>query len=225
MSIRPHGNGKWIIDYYPLGRKGKRVRLTFNGTEAEAKIFETELRRQHAGLPNPVNPKIIDIIPEYLEWLKIHRAKKTYDDVFECLKRILPHFGHLQVRMITPSAINKYKEKRIGRICACNKELTYLSCIISWMSKHEPPYANPLPFRIEKIPYKKPLPRVPSIKDIERFLKEIKEPLKKTMILLMYQTGLRYSDMVFIRWENIDFNEKTIHLIQKGGGEKVIIMT
>jgi hypothetical protein len=68
MSIRPLGKDKWQVDYDPQGRKGKRRRLTFTGSESQALVFEMELRRQNAGLPNPVNPKIADIIPEFLGW-------------------------------------------------------------------------------------------------------------------------------------------------------------
>jgi hypothetical protein len=76
MSIRKIDKNKWEIDYYPQGRKGKRKREVFYGTEAEAKEFELQVRRQNAGLPNPTNPKIMDVIPEYMEWVKIHQAEE-----------------------------------------------------------------------------------------------------------------------------------------------------
>lgn len=75
MSIRPLNpeKNKWVIDYYPAGQKGERHQIRFNGSEAEARVYESELRRQHASeIKNPITPKVI--VPEYLKWLKIHGA-------------------------------------------------------------------------------------------------------------------------------------------------------
>jgi hypothetical protein len=39
MAIRKQTNGKYLVELYPQGRSGKRVRKTF-ATQAEAKRFE-----------------------------------------------------------------------------------------------------------------------------------------------------------------------------------------
>lgn len=39
MAIRKQSNGKYLVELYPQGRSGKRVRKTFS-TQAEAKRFE-----------------------------------------------------------------------------------------------------------------------------------------------------------------------------------------
>lgn len=226
MSIR-HLNpekSKWVIDYYPAGKKGERHQIRFNGSEANARAYEAELRRQHASeIINPVNPKIIDIVPEYLEWLKIHRAKATYVDVKKSMKFILAHFGHMTVPRITEAVITQYKQLREGKPRATNKDLDYLQSIISYMVKHE--YANKLPFKIEKVPYKRPIPQIPHPSDIEKFLEEIKEPIKKAFVLLLFETGLRFSDASGIKWEDIDWTSGTLHIIQKGGHPRLVVLT
>lgn len=65
MSIRPYKKkpGRWVIDYYPLGRKGKKVLKVFAGSEADAQALELELRRQYQ-IPLSVNPKTKDVLPE-----------------------------------------------------------------------------------------------------------------------------------------------------------------
>ncbi|MRS02673.1 hypothetical protein EG832_05540 [bacterium] len=56
---------KWAIDHYPKGRKGKRERFVFIGTEAEAIAMELSVRGKYAG-ELPRNPRIHDAIPLFL---------------------------------------------------------------------------------------------------------------------------------------------------------------
>lgn len=212
MSIRVKNEErtKWEIDYYPSGRKGKRVQMIFRGTESEARAFEIESRRNNAGLRNPINPKISDILPEYLEWLKLHRAKATYEDVTRTLNFLTPHFGHMQVPRITQTVVNQYKQKRKNTPRAANKELCYLKGIINWMVKNN--HAAPLPFKIEELPYQSPLPQIPHPEEFQQFLAQIHDPLKKAMILLFWTSGFRWKEASNLKWENIDFSTNTIYL-------------
>lgn len=217
MSVRRISDQKFIIDFYPAGRKGKRVQEVFRGTKTDAYAYEAEARRQGAQLPHSVNPKLIDIIPEYLEWKELHHAPATVKDFKGSWKFLRQVFGLLQVSAITPAIINKYKKLRQGKARATIKELHYLQAVIGWMSRHHPPYAAPLPFKIEKINYKAPLPQIPHPKDIEAFMAEVKDPLTLVMIHLMYRAGLRMKDTRHIRWENIDWNTQTILLTETKG--------
>lgn len=226
MSIRPTKDPeKWIIDYYPQGRAGKRVRIVFPGTESQARMFELEARRNgNSSLPNTANPKIIDIIPEYMDWLKLHRAQKTHEDVKLSLKWLLPHFGKLQVQRITPTIINQYKLCRGQHVRAINKELNYLKGIIKYMVTNG--YTNPLTFKIEMLPYKPSIPQIPHPNEIEKFVREIKDSGKKAMVLLMFWAGLRYKDAKNIRWERINWDTQTINLSEtKGSVPRLCIMT
>lgn len=232
MSVRHHkdkqGNriqGKFIIDYYPKGYKGKREQRVFAGTEGDAHIYEKELRQQNTGRANYINPKIADVLPEYLAWLKLHRAPRTYEDIKKSLKWMMPHFGNLQFSRLTPAICNQYKQKRAGRPRATNKELAYLQSIIKYAVKNE--YAQPLPFRIEKLPYKRPMPNIPHPLDIEKLIAAVQKDKerKQSLLLFMWECGLRFGDASHIKWEDIDWQSGTVKLIQKGGGERVAIMT
>lgn len=224
MSVRKLSDNKWFIDYYPAGGKGKRVQIVFHGAESDARAFELEARRNNAGLRNSINPKIADVIPEYLEWLKLHRAKTTYNDVKRALKFLVPHFGHLQVPRITQTIINQYKLKRQKTPRAANKELSYLKGIINFMVKNN--YANPLPFKIEELPYQSPLPQIPHPDEFQKFLAQICDPLKKAMILLMWTSGFRWKEVSNLKWENIDFQGNIIYLVDtKGSRPRVGVLS
>ena len=159
---------------------------------------------EHASSLNiKVNPKIFDILPEYLEWLKLHRAKKTYQDVCASLKTLVPHFGHLQVTSITRKVITKYQDKRKTTPRACNKEIDYFMGIIGYMVDND--FCYPLPFKIQKLKYKTPLPEVPHPGNIDRFINEITAADKKCMVLLMYLCGFRWNEVSHMTWEGVSF--------------------
>ncbi len=85
MSVRQRGNN-WVIDYYPRGRKGKRVRVTLpDGIgEEEARFYERELREDAKRLDKnyfPRNPLLCQVTEQYLEYCRIHKAARTYQDV------------------------------------------------------------------------------------------------------------------------------------------------
>lgn len=225
MSIRAHPKqhlhehkNKWIIDYYPQGRKGKQVRIVYKGKEGDARKWEAELRRQ-GGPPTAsiVNPKIIDVVPEYLEWLRIHRAKNTCEDVKRSLKHLMPLFGRLQVSRLTPLIISEYKKRREGRPRSTNKELAYLRGIIAYMVRNN--YCNPINFRFGEVPYEPPLPQVPHPEEFGKFLAQITNPVKRAMVLLKWTAGLRWKEASRIRWEYIDFPGGIIYLRETKGSK------
>jgi len=309
MAIRPHKNDpeKWIIDYYPEGRKGARHRITVPGTEAEARAVEAELRRMHiGGNKRAVNPPINRVIPEYLDWHRLHRAKRTHDDLLCSLKYLQPIFGPLPVSRITPGVFERYKQQRgrgnpsidqelafvdevrawagdhaiegnlnsaldrylptikksdpvrhkqitvwlrwirpqfgdkkpakikaddysdyrekRGHIPrAINKEIDYLQGIIAWMVKQS--YAEPLPFSPEKLPYERPVPKVPHPEDVQAFMDEIKDPIKMALCSIMFEGGGRFTETSRIRWEHINWRQETITMTAtKRGKQRLVIL-
>jgi len=232
MSVRPHPTIKnaWIIDYYPEGRKGKRVRRVVQGVDFEgAKRLEQTLRQQHRLLSETLArsgrlPIIEEILPDYLSWLKIHRAESTYKDILGSLKWLLPIFGALHPSQITPLHIQEYKTRRgINKPRAINKELAYLKSIISWMVRNG--LAQPLPFQIEMMPYKRPLPKAPPPKAVKAFLAEVKDPQKKAMVYFMLKAGCRFREVAHLRWEYVDMERGVSMAVKtKGSKPRIIII-
>ena len=220
-----------IAYYIPVevpGRKRKKWKLKrkwLQCSEADARVWEAEYRQQHIGnLRDIINPKIINVIPDYLAWLKLHRAEKTYKDYKASLVFILPFFGNLTVPHLTPSLLTQYKQQRADSIRAkgkagnrsINKELDILQAIIKYMVDNN--MARKLPFKVEKLPYKRPIPQIPHPAEIEEFMGEIADPTKQAMARLMQLAGLRFKEVRLLRWENLDWRKNTGMLVDTKGG-------
>ena len=233
MSITPHPKIEraWIIIWYPEGRKGGQKRQTvYNCTEAEAKDIEISMRRRRdGGIKNAANPRMQHVFPEWVSWMKLHRSPRTVESILYALKHLEPHFNHLTVPQITEAVINQYQHKRKDTPVACNLEINYLKSCISWMVKRN--LCDPLPFRVEPLPYNRPLPRIPSPADFMRWMnavscdgpydkaaKKNKPGPKNALIWIMARAGLRFHEATHLRWEDIDFSQGILYLTTTKGG-------
>ncbi|MDH4319861.1 MAG: site-specific integrase [Desulfobulbaceae bacterium] len=237
MAVRPHPkqltdprySRTWIIDYYPQGRKGKQFKRQFIGTEGEARALEAELRRGHSLTVAP-HPKIIDLLPEWLAYYANNRAASTVADAKTCLKQLVPFFGMLFVNAITPGVVEQYKAKRrlpdpaTGRAAVgkrtVNKELSYLSSLITWATDNS--HAAPLPFRIRPFPrVRSPKPRPLNRDQVTALINAI-EPEYRLLVMMMTDGGLRRNEATMATAENVDLELGVIFVKGKGGHERLV---
>ena len=222
MAIYKRGK-KFIIDIYPQGRQGKRLRLTLPETvttEEEAKVIETHVlamyRKPKISQPQG-NKTIKSVLNDFFLFYDLHRSEKTAKDVRIAFKHILRHFGNLLISEISVNHINYYKKiRKTEKVCnrTINKELSYLSAFLSWCQKTGI-QANKI--QIEKLPYQRPIPQVLTIDEIKRFIEAIDNPKNKVFLLLLAMLGLRFNEARMLKWSDIDFQQRILQIHRKGG--------
>lgn len=181
----------------------------------DALALEAEIRKE-LGKVKHSKDDINSKVNEYLEWVELHQSPVTLrKKKYVLASVILPHFGHLTPERITEGLINAYKNKRKlnvkskrskGQNKTINDELLVLRHLCKKMFK----------FRLEAelLPYTRELPTVLTKDEVHRFLDAL-EPKYKFMFGLMYYAGLRKSEVINLKWENIQGN--SIILGGKGG--------
>jgi site-specific recombinase XerD len=222
---------RFIIDYWPDGRHGKRVRFPLDekiidieiarSIEINTRIAAREARRSE---DLPVSPKSMlkELIPDYLEWFKLHRTRATCAERLYTIKHIEKILGDVPATQININHINIYKKIRHGQGASnktINKEMYYISGILKWCRDHK--NMDIRPPKIEKLPYSRPIPMVLSTNEISRLLGAC-EGFHKVFILCLYTLGLRFSEARFLKWNDIDFSNMTIRVVQKGGSYKML---
>lgn len=231
MSVRKR-NGRWVVDYYPSGRNRKRERTTLYGvkTKADALAIERELRDKSKSADysstTPYNPTLEQIKDEVLGFVRLNRAENTLKGYKKALKHMQAMFGNMRLNSFSQGLVDRYKQKRIADGVSpktINNEIGILSAIISFGAKRG--YNTPLPYRLEKLPYVRPLPRVLSRAEIKRFL-GVAEPQYRLIILCLYQTGMRWDEVRNLKWEDIDWHEGAIRVQKaKHWKSRIIPMT
>ncbi len=234
MSVRPHptkGPGWWHIDYYPAGRKGERVRVTFEGTELAAREWERKLRMEHRpAAAGTLYPKLAEVIPEFLTSYKLDHQPQGYARMVRSIKQLLPHFGNLQFLAITPQAVELYKARRRSTItrrtgkpvtaATVQKELCALSSLCKWAEERG--FCRGI--KIKKFPAKltrAPLPRIPAREEVLKVLAAIPEA-KRGPFLAMYHAGLRKSEACGLRAEHINEDAGLLLVVGKGNKERIV---
>lgn len=232
MSVRPkkdrHGNiirGEYIIDFLPDGKKGKRERVPFVGTELEARRIEMELRSQYQ-LPVRAltSPTCLNALPEFLRDYGNRVAASTLGDFQWAWKQLENTFAHLPLRSINPQLVEIYKAKRLKdgvKKRTINRELSYLSALLRWAEEQK--IISEFP-RIKRFPKKQtisPLAIVHAPDEIAAILDQV-NPSKIALILLLYDAGLRRSEACNLRGEQIDLKTRLMRIIGKGNKERIV---
>ena len=220
------GEDRWQIDI-SLGRK-ERHRKNFIGTEAEAFILETYLRREF-GKPVPSRYTVSDTAHDYLEWVRLHQSEKTYIDKRRMLYgKILSYFGNIHFDFINKQIIEAYKTKRIDESKPrkinrqVNLELLCLSAMWGWAYEYGKCVEEPI--EMQKLPYRRPLPETLSKDEILRLLDE-STPYHKAMLLVLYHAGLRKKEMASLRVQDVNMDRRYIRVQGKGDKMRIVPMT
>lgn len=198
-----------------------------NVSEAQA-IEDAEkykLRQQQAGLIERELKSITikQLINKYNEYSQ--RNKKSWKTDISRNKIIELFFGSsCIISKIKPEKIEQFKEYLLesGRTKATvNRYLEQLSSMFTLALNNEYLKSNPCK-KVKKFPHKNYTIRYLT-KDEEKRLFEHLPPHLKPIVLMALKTGLRKSNILLMRWEQIDFKLKCISVPENKGNKFIIL--
>jgi len=230
VSVRedPNNPGCFIIDCRPDGYKGKRLRVSFEGTRQAAEEWERSAMRRHVNVGLDRARTIAGIWPSWITYYRANRAARTADDATDCWRHLKERFGRLQPKVLTRQLVEGYKQERIKQGVkprTVNKELSYLSSMLTWAAEND--LCDPIPFSLPKFPAKmtkppKPRPLIPQqLTDILDAL----EPKYRLIYLLMADAGLRRNEAMQLTREQVEFETGVIFVAGKGSKERIVPIT
>ncbi|MEJ2610610.1 MAG: site-specific integrase [Candidatus Thiodiazotropha sp.] len=141
-------------------------------------------------------------------------TKKSHIDIKYRLKRLKSHFGDLTIARLTSMVIKKYRDDRLKEVKAptVRKELGILRSVIAYAQKEleiHLPKGNPM--RLVAIPDKGLELDRRLLPGEEQKLFDISDEYGgyiPHLIRLAIETAMRGSELLKLRWEDIDFNLK-----------------
>ena len=223
----------WVIDYRPNGRYGVRSRRklpTDIGWSQSQYVAELEASLKAAARSGrtiqkvlPANISVAGLFEDYLLWYKDHRAKTTHADLkliyFAHIARIL---GQTPVESLGVEHFDLYQRLRKGERVSnrtINKELDYFGAFLTWCRIHKK--LDRPAIQYEKLPYRRPLPIVLSFDEVVKII-DAAEPFYKAFFLCLYSLGLRMHEARYLKQQDIDMENRTVRVIQKGGSYKIL---
>lgn len=139
MAIRLE-KGRYILDYYPHGRKGprSRIRLPRGTTEQRAWELHDGLAKRKRNKGHTLSHASIKyLIPQYLAWVKRHQSPRTFKDKLDCFgykfednkfvikesknENLLSYFGHHIIADLTNGLLSLYQQQRCAEYDALSE--------------------------------------------------------------------------------------------------------
>ena len=227
---------RFYICYRPDGRYGRRVRfplpVEIRDGEVAQKFHDDFIREWKAAKGQPAEPHALtgltigQLWPEYLLWSEMHHAETTHKDLVNVGQWVKKYLGQYDAEGIGPHHIGIYQRMRTadaGRPInrTVNKEINYLGGMIRWAGKLG--HITPRRLIMDMLPYKKPLPQVLTMKEVEAIVKAAK-PFYRAYLLALYALGLRSIEARNLKWKDVNFERGVVNMIQKGGSTKSLPM-
>jgi site-specific recombinase XerD len=225
---------KFYADYFPEGRNGHRrqARLPESIQDMEsASLYEQalraaalEARKPGSVVKNLTASTIEDLTPDYLEWVELHQSKTTHYDKENTFIYVNKIVGNVPICGFNDIHIGLYqKARKADKVSnrTVNKEIDYLRGLLKWARDEKGIEVRPI--RVKKLPHSRQPPIVLSPSEVTRLL-DASNLFYKAFFLCLYSMGLRLSEARNIKWSDIDFENRALRCIQKGGEWKLLPM-
>ncbi len=168
------------------------------------------------------------IISQYLEYLELEKGLSQ--NTIDAYRRDLSDFESSESvedvnnvdRMTINSYVRKLRENRLAPTSVIRK-VASLRGFFKWAFSSGIINNNPAStLEQPKVPQR--LPKVVSVKEIEEMLHNNLTPLEHVMMELLYSCGLRVSELVNLKLNDIDLSSKYVRCFGKGSKERIIPM-
>jgi integrase len=220
MTLYRRGEDWWFHFWYE-GRHIQRGAGTTNRRKArdeEAKYRADLLRGKASGVPKN-SPTFAEFADPYLAYSKAN--KLSYGVEFYYVNRTLvPFFGKRPLDRINPFELERFKQKRLKdglKKSSINREIGLLKSMLKTAVEWELTDKNaakdaklfkldePLSYRV--LSYEEEFRLLASCDQSEL---RYRAPHLKSIILIALYTGLRRSEILRLRWTDIDFDQNVL---------------
>lgn len=234
MSYRLHptknkgvtGSGpKWWIITISQGAKAKQLTFSWFGDEAGVIAEDARLKKMLGNQRAAIEPTIAESLPDYVTHYRTIATPAIVTDMLSCMRRcLLPAFGKLMPKQIVGPLVSSYTLKRLETGVThrtVQKELNYLSAMVKWMKAQG--FASEIR-EIQRPPQAKCKPKKVihplTIEELSNFLDQL-PPDRQAMALLMCDAGLRVTEALTMRCEDIDLPGGRV--VVRGKGNKQLL--
>ena len=227
MGVYKHKNGKW----YCRGQiNGERYDVACKDSKekSEAIEFEDEYRhkirqKQKGHIENNVSFNFGQIMKRYIEVCKANNSGWRLSETYA--KYLIAYFGeHREAKTIKPSEIEKFKLYMLQcgkKKSTINRYLSAIKRAYNIMIRDGLMSSNPAKY-IKK--YEEDNRRyIYMHKDVWQKLKEIMPKYLLDIVMVALYTGFRKSNVLNLRWEQINLELRFIEILkQNNKGKKII---
>jgi len=212
--------GPWYIDYYVDGiRKREAVGHLKSEAVAALKSREADIRNGKFDLSNFKKTRFEDFSKKYLDYKKANKRRSWQRDEIS-LEHLKEHFRGILLSKITVAQIEAYKKARQGKVKGptINRELACLRNLFTIAKKlGDFNGKNPV-MEVDFFKEPKREEYILNKAEIDRLI-EVAANHLKPIIILALNTGLRRSEILSLKWADVDFEKNEIFIKKTKSGK------
>jgi len=233
-SFRQHGN-RWQARVRRQGNPD--ITKSFQGrqdAERWARSVESDIDRgSYVSLTEAQKTTLADLIQRYMAEV-LPSMKGALEDSIRlkaiCRRPICKN----SIAALTPAKVAEYRDLRLTEVAAGTvvRELAYLSSIINHGRREWGIHANNPVALVRKPTQPKGRDRVLTSAERERLLIELQPTGRRnvwmqSVVILALETGMRRSELLALRWGDINFERRTatLHMTKNGDSRVVPLST
>ncbi len=205
--------GKYYIEYYCQGRKiAECTGYSKKAAERALAVRKTEILQGRYSYKDEKDSMLFeDFAQMYMEEYSRLR-KRSYKRDELSLKTLIPFFKGRRLAQITPHLIEKYQRERKERVSGAtvNRELALVKNMFSVAMRWGKAVTNPVK-QVKFFHEEWKSPRILSEAEEERLLQNTAPHLRPVIITALH-TGMRKSELLSLKWDNVDFDKGIITL-------------
>lgn len=218
--MRVFKRGKnWYADYTVEGRRKMK---SFGDHRKMAEIFlkDIELKRLRGELKLvDDNVTFKDFLPRYIEYSRVNKSSKTFTSNmsrWKKLSRFLEEKGVTKLKNIGLELMEEYKGRVLQTTSPTdfNNDLELFKAMLNKAVEWRHLKENPLKGFKELKNCNSREVRYLNSEEIEKVM-GIADHLMQKVITILLNTGLRRAELVYLQWDDIDFQNKLIKVQSK----------
>lgn len=209
----------WFIDYYFEGRR-RREKIGPNRKLAETVLAKRKLEiAENRFLDKKKCSQVSfrELSELYLEYSKANKRSWVRDTV--SIKALMTDFNSLNITEIDSLKIEQYKQKRLKTVAPAtvNRELACLKNLFNKGIEWGKCGTNPVK-SVKLLRENNARLRYLTLEEGKRLFQNSSKHLKP-IVMLALQTGMRKSEILYLKWDDIDFDQKLIFVRNSKNGE------
>ena len=205
---------KWCVYVIlPNGRRYRRVIGSKKQAQQVQRKLESEIVEGTWHLREKEDVPFSALVEEYLEYASASKSATTFrSDKCRIEGHLLPYFRDIPLKQITPKFVDDYKRMRVRERASpktVNNELDNLSHMMKMAVRWGFIKHNTVS-DVEKLKVPKRPPRFLRQDEIHRLVEAAEGSHIHPMLVTALHTGMRKSELLNLRWSDMDFQQRVI---------------
>src|SRR5262245_6475321 len=199
--------GWWVTDVG--GQRTKLAQGRENRKQAEQAFHEMLAKASYSPEAKTVQQVAVwELCEQFLDWVQIHRAEKTFSDYHDCLSRWVKLHGKKLARDVRPLDLEQWKAdllKSGKKPCTVNHAIVAVQTCWNWGVKNELLPSSPFA-KVEKL-HTDGRQRVLMPEELRLLLRH-SDALFRQVLLVFRLTGIRPGELVQLGWDQVDWESR-----------------